>query len=51
MNWFEETLVFTEQNDFQPMFLKRRRDNIFLVWKKGDLEMNQTLGSNDLFEN
>ena len=48
MNWFEETFVFNEQNDFQPIFWKRMRDDIFLVWKKGDPEMNRKLGSDEL---
>ena len=48
MNWFEETYVFNETNDFKPIFWKRMRDDILLIWKKGDLEENQKLGSDDL---
>ena len=48
MNWFEETFVFNEQNDLQPIFWKRNRDDIFLVCMKGDLETNQKLGSDEL---
>ena len=28
MNWFEETFVFNDQTDFQPIFWKRMRDDI-----------------------
>ena len=37
MNWFEETYVFNETNVFKPIFWKRMRDDILLIWKKGDL--------------
>ena len=48
MNWFEETFVFSEENDFKPIFWKRMRYTIFLVWKKGDPETNRKLGSDEL---
>ena len=48
MNWFQETFVFNDQTDFQPIFWKRMRGDIFLVWKKGDLETNRKMGSDDL---
>jgi len=35
-------------NDFKPIFWKRMRDRILLIWKKGDLEENRKLGSDDL---
>ena len=48
MSWFEETFVFSEENDFKPIFWKRMRDDVFLVWKKGDPETNRKLGSDEL---
>ena len=48
MNWFKETFVFSEENDFKPIFWKRMRDDVFLVWKKGDPEANRKLGSDEL---
>ena len=48
MNWFEETLLFNDQTDFQPIFWKRMRDGMFLVLGKGDLETNRKMGSDDL---
>ena len=48
MNWFEETFVFSEENDFKPIFWKRMIDDVFLVWKKGDPETNWKLGSDEL---
>ena len=40
--------LVNEQNDISPIFWKRMRDNIFLVWKKGDLETNRKLESDKL---
>jgi len=40
--------VFSEENDSKPIFWKRMRDDIFLVWKKGDPETNRKLGSDEL---
>ena len=48
MNWFEETYVFNETNDFKPIFRKRMSNDILLILKKGDLEKNRKLGSDDL---
>ena len=48
MDWFEKNYVFTEQNDFQIIFWKRMRDDVFLIWKKGAADLNRHMGSNDL---
>ena len=48
MDWFEENYVFTENNDFQIIFWRRMRDDVFLIWKKGDAELNRQMGSDDL---
>ena len=48
MDWFEENYVFTKQNDFQIIFWKRMRDDVFLIWKKGDADLNKQMGSDDL---
>ena len=48
MNWYKETCVFCETNDFKPIFWKRMRDDILLIWKKGDVEENRKIGSDDL---
>ena len=34
MNWFEKTYDFNETNDFKPIFWKRMRHDILLIWKK-----------------
>ena len=48
MDWFEKNYVFTEQNDFQIIFWKRMRDDVFLIWKKGDANLNTQMGSDEL---
>ena len=48
MDWLEENYVFTEQNDFQIIFWKRMRDDVFLIWKKGDANLNTQMGSDEL---
>jgi hypothetical protein len=48
MDWFEETYVFNEENDFKPIFWKRMRDDIFLIWKDSDKKTTKSRGSDDL---
>ena len=48
MDWFEENYVFTEQNDFQIIFWKRMQEDVFLIWKKGDANLNTQMGSDEL---
>jgi hypothetical protein len=48
MDWFEEKYVFDEENSFKPIFWKRMRDDIFLVWKDSNKEITKRRGSDDL---
>ena len=40
LNWFEKTYVFNEGNRFKPVFWKRSRDDIFVIWNQGDFELD-----------
>ena len=46
MYCFEQTAVLNEA--LNPIFWKRIRDDVFLVWKKSNPETNQKLGSDKL---
>jgi hypothetical protein len=48
MNWFEKSFVFNPENDYKPVFWKRMRDDIFVIWKNKDACTNKRLGSDDL---
>ena len=48
MNWFEETYVFDQGNPFKPIFWKRMRDDIFVIWRDADKECSKSRGSDDL---
>ena len=47
MDWFEENYMFREQNNFQIIFGKKW-DNVLLIWKKGDADLNRQMSSDDL---
>ena len=40
LNWFEKTYVFNEENRFKPLFWKRARDDILVIWNQGDFELD-----------
>jgi len=50
MNWFEETFVFSEENDFKPRFWKRMRDGIFWYGRKGTLKQIGNLEAMNLID-
>ena len=40
--------MFREQNNFQIIFGKKKWDNVLLIWKKGDADLNRQMSSDDL---
>ena len=50
MNWFEETFVFSEENDFKPIFWKRMRDDAFWYGRKRTLKQIGNLEAMNLID-